>query len=186
MRGPPLPPPERPPLGVFGAALKLRNPTPGQTLNPEKPSTQRKCSADGGSGCSGQARGGQAGDGIVTCDRCYSCYSVLYWFRSCPRAVRAGCSLCFHVSPPPGLPSLSSRSSSSLLPSVSSSTCSYARFVRLPFASLRFSSVPCRSPSLHGSAVSMVRWSSLPDPPLPSVGGDGVASAARFASAFLC
>ena len=94
-------------------------------------------------------------------------FSVLYWFRSCPRAVRAGCSLCFHVSPPPGLPSLSSRSSSSLLPSVSSSTCSYARFVRLPFASLRFSSVLCRFPSLHGGAVSMVRWSSLPDPPSP-------------------
>ena len=37
MRGPPLPPPERPPLGVFGAALKLRNPTPGQTLHSDKP-----------------------------------------------------------------------------------------------------------------------------------------------------
>jgi len=37
MRGPPLPPPERPPLGVFGAALKLRNPTPGETLHSDKP-----------------------------------------------------------------------------------------------------------------------------------------------------
>jgi hypothetical protein len=37
MRGPPLPPPERPPLGVFGAALNLRNPKPGETLNSDKP-----------------------------------------------------------------------------------------------------------------------------------------------------
>jgi len=56
----------------------------------------------------------------------------------------------------------------------------FASFALLcSFSSLRF-------PSLHGGAVSIVRRSSLPDPPFSSVGGDGVAPAARFASASLC